>query len=142
MTKLKMVLWGLVAAAIVLALGWLWGSSGRWDAEAGRRDAALRLDLADGRGALAMARVDLFELNYGQASRHLQEAKEALTTAAESLEAGSRRDEANAVRQALTKVVEAQQFSSSVNTTANERTAEALEALAALGRPAGASPAK
>ncbi len=90
MAKLKIVLWGVVAALVVLALGWLWGASGRWDAEARDRDAQLRLRLADSRGALALARVDLFELNYGQASRHLQQAKDALSDASKRFESSGK----------------------------------------------------
>jgi hypothetical protein len=67
MAKVKMVLWGLLVGLILLGAGWLWGSSGRRDAQASLRDVELRLRLSEGRGAIARARVDLFELNYGQA---------------------------------------------------------------------------
>lgn len=139
MSRLKIVLWGVLAVVVLLGLGWLWGSSGRWDAEAGTRDAQLRLRVADARGALALARVDLFELNYGQASRHLQGAKDALQDALQRLDADGRKEPADVLRGALTKTVEAQQLAASVNTSANQRAAEAL---AALERAAGLPPAK
>ncbi|RPJ57792.1 MAG: hypothetical protein EHM24_29180 [Acidobacteria bacterium] len=138
-TTMKLGLGAVLAVVVALGSGWLWGSSGRWDAEAAVRDAHLRLRVADARGALASARVDLFELNYGQASRHLQVAKDALQDASQRLEADGRRPEAEAVRGALTKTVEAQQLAASVNTASNERAAEALRE---LDRASGASPAK
>jgi hypothetical protein len=133
-----MVLWGAVAALVILAVGWVWGSSGRWSAEAAERDARQRLRVAEARGALALARVDLFELNYGQASRHLQQAKDALQAAADGL-AENRPSDADVVRNALARTVEAQQRAASVDTTANERAAEALRL---LDRATGAQPAK
>jgi hypothetical protein len=139
MTKLKIVLWGLVVALILVCAGWLWGSSGRWDAQAALGDSQLRMRLGDARGNLALARVDLFELNYGQASRHLQQAKDALNDAAGRLDATNQQPTAEAVRAALAKTVEAQQLAASVNTTANERAGEALKA---LDRAVGLPPAK
>lgn len=139
MSKLKIVLWGVVAAMVVLALGWVWGASGRWDVEASARDTQLRLRLSDARGALALARVDLFELNYGQASRHLQQAKDALADAARRFDSAGQKPQADEVRQALARTVDAQQLAASVNTAANERTAEALKA---LDRATGLPPAK
>ena len=139
MAKMKIVLWGLLDAVILLGAGWLWGSSGRWDAEAGLRDNQLRLRLADARGALALSRVDLFELNYGQASRHLQQAKDALNEVLGQLGSSAQKPMSDAVREALAKTVEAQQLAASVNTTANERAAEALKS---LERAPAAPPAK
>lgn len=139
MAKLKVVLWGVVAALVVLAVGWLWGASGRWDAEASNRDAQLRLRIADARGALALARVDLFELNYGQASRHLQLARDALADASSRFDAAGQKAAGDGVRQALARTGEAQQLAASVNTAANERAAEALKA---LDHATGLPPAK
>lgn len=139
MTTVKMVLWGVLAAIIILGVGWIWGASGRWDGEAGLRDAQSRLRLADARGSLASARVDLFELNYGQASRHLQQAKDALEDARAHLDSTGQKPSADAVRDALTKTVEAQQLAASVNTSANERAAEAVKA---LERATGTPPSK
>jgi hypothetical protein len=133
-----MVLWGAVAALVILGVGWVWGSSGRWSAAAAEQEARLHLHLAEARGALALARVDLFELNYGQASRHLQEGKDSLEDAAAILEK-NRPSQAEVVRNAIARTVEAQQRAASVDTSANERAAEALRL---LDRAAGVQPAK
>jgi hypothetical protein len=140
MNTVRLALWGLLGALVVLGAGWLWGASGRWDAQSALQDAQQRLRLADGRGALAQARVDLFELNYGQASRHLQQAREALNEAAQHLESSGGMPLADGVREALAKVVEAQQLAASVNTSANERAAEALKALDRATSPAPPAP--
>jgi hypothetical protein len=129
MNTLKLALWGLLGALLVLGAGWLWGASGRWDAQSALQDAQQRFWLADARGALAQARVDLFELNYGQASRHLQQARDVLNEAARRLESGSGQAPADGIKEALARTIEAQQLAASVNTSANERAAEALKAL-------------
>lgn len=139
MNRLKMVLWAVLAGVVILGVGWLWGSSGRWDAQSALRDAQLRGRLSDARGTLALSRVDLFELNYGQASRHLQQAKDALSDAASRLDDDKQKAAADAVRAALARTVEAQQLAASVNTSANERAAEALRQ---LERATGAPSAK
>ncbi len=139
MAKAKIVLWGLLVALLLLGAGWLWGSSGRWDAQAGLRDSELRLRLAEARSALARARVDLFELNYGQASRHLQQAADYMNDASGRLDQGSQKPAADSVREALAKTLEAQKLAASVNTAANERAGEALKL---LDRATGLPPAK
>jgi len=137
MNTVRLALWGLLGALLVLGAGWLWGASGRWDAQSALQDAQQRLRLADARGALAQARVDLFELNYGQASRHLQQARDSLNEAGRRLESGGGQPLADGVKEALARTVEAQELAASVNTSANERAAEALKA---LDRAAGSIP--
>jgi hypothetical protein len=139
MAKAKIVLWGVVVALVLVGVGWLWGASGRWDAQASARDAELRLRLSDGQAALSRARVDLFELNYGQASQHLGQATRALNAAASRLDENHQKETADAVRDALSKATQAQQLAASVNTAANERAAEALRS---LDRAVGLSRAK
>jgi hypothetical protein len=136
MAKAKIVLFGLVAALVLLAVGWAWGASGRWDAQASAQDAELRLRLAEGQASLALARVDLFELNYGQASRRLGQALRSMSDAANRLDANGQKDTADLVRDAFAKATQAQQLASSVNTAANQRAAEALQSLdRAVGLP-------
>jgi hypothetical protein len=138
MAKTKIVLWGIVVALVVLVAGWLWGASGRWDAQASAKDAELRLRLSEAQASLARARVDLFELNYGEASRRIGQGMRALSDAANRLDANGQKETADAVRDAFAKATQAQQLAASVNTAANERAAEALKALdRAVGLPRG-----
>lgn len=129
MAKAKIVLWAVVAALVLLGAGWVWGASGRRDAQASVRDAELRLRLSESQAALARARVDLFELNYGEASRRFGQALRALSDAANRLDADGQKETAGVVREALAKATQAQQLAASVNTTANERAGEALRSL-------------
>src|SRR6266852_3528843 len=73
--KTTKVALGVVAAVLIAVLaGYLWGSAGRRTAEREVQGVTLRIDLIEARGALLAARVDLYNVNFGNASRHLQEA--------------------------------------------------------------------
>ena len=129
MMKTKMVLWAVVAALVVLGAGWLWGAGGRWAIEGQARATMLRLQLAEGRAALTAARIDVFELNFGNASRHIEQGKRALTAAAGQLDQDGPAESATAVRDALAKAADAQQLAGSVDQAANSRLADAVKAL-------------
>ena len=129
MAKLKIGLWAALVLLVTLGAGWLWGARGRWAAETQARDTALRLSLAEARAALSGARVDLFELNFGQASRDLEHAKKALNACAGRFDQAGPPEAAAAVRDALAKAGEGQQLAGSVDQGANARVAEALKAL-------------
>jgi hypothetical protein len=129
MARLKMVLWALLVLLVTLGAGWIWGASGRWAAERQARDADLRLQLADARAALASARVDVFELNFGQASREIERAKAALSGARATLDRDGPAEAAVALGQAQSKAGEAQQLAGNVDPAANSRVAEAIKAL-------------
>jgi hypothetical protein len=114
---------------MALGAGWLWGASGRWSTEDQLRSVESRAQLAEARAALASARVDLFELNYGQASRHLEQARGALAESARHMDEAGRTDSAEALREAIARAAEAQQLSASVDSGANPKAAEAVRAL-------------
>jgi hypothetical protein len=133
MSRMKLALWVLLAAVLVFAAGWLWGASGRRAAEAGERDARLRLHAAQARGALLAARVDVFERNFGQASRNFERAKASLGEMAAALEKAGRSAEATAVGNALARSVKAQQLAGAVDQAANSEAAEALRILEGAG---------
>ncbi len=135
MAKLKIGLWAVLVLLVTLGAGWLWGSTGRWAAEGRARDAEQRLALSDARAALSLARVDLFELNFGQASRDLERAKKALNACVTRYEQTGPADAATAARDALAKTAEGQQLAGSVDQTANARVAEALKALDRASAP-------
>jgi hypothetical protein len=130
MTKLKMALVALAVVLAALAGGWLWGAWGRWASETQLREAELRVQLAEARASLLAARVDLFEINFGQASADIERAKNALGTAAAILERSGQGDALAAVREATSRAGEAQQFAGSVDQTAGARVADSLAALA------------
>ncbi|HEY3382064.1 MAG TPA: hypothetical protein VGK32_09870 [Vicinamibacterales bacterium] len=129
MSKLKIGGAVLVALLVTLGLGWFWGASGRWAVERQARDAEVRLQVTEARAALAAARVDVFELNFGRASRNLERAKKALADVGARMEKDGPADSAAAVREAAAKAAEAQQLAGNVDQTANARAAEALNVL-------------
>jgi hypothetical protein len=138
MTKMKMVMFALVGLLVAVGAGWLWGSWGRWAAEGNLRDAELRGQLTEARASLLSARVNLSEINFGNASADLERAKQAMSAAAGLLEEAGRADDAASVRQALVKAGEAQQLAGAVDQTASARAAAALAALARAGAARGA----
>ena len=125
----KVVLGVLVALLIALGAGWFWGASGRWDVERAAQAALLRSDLFAGRSAVLDARLDLYNVNFGDASRHLEEAKAPLRQAAERLNSTGRSEEAKRLEAALVQVDEAQALAGRLDQTANTRAADAVKAI-------------
>lgn len=130
MTRIKLVLWVLLGLLIVFGLGWIVGGSGRRAAEHRFEQSTLRLELAESRAAVLDARVSLYNNNFGDASRTLEEAKASLQRLERA--ARDRGDDAAAanVRTAMERVNEAQAFANKLDPTANARAADALRALA------------
>jgi hypothetical protein len=123
---LKAVLVMLLALALALLGGWIWGARGHWRAEDALARAAVGLHLATARGSMLAARVNLFEVNFGDASRSLENAKANLVTAAESFDAMGLKNEAAAARDVASRVDDARQLAGRLDQTANTRIAEAL----------------
>jgi hypothetical protein len=67
-----------VALVVALGAGWVWGASGRSDLNRALRIAELRDGLLEGRAAVLDARLDIYSVNFGEASRHLEAARSAL----------------------------------------------------------------
>ena len=126
---LKAVLAMLVALALAGLGGWIWGARGQWRAEEALAKAGAGLHLANARGSMLAARVDLFEVNFGDASRSLENAKGDLVTAAAAFDGMGRKDEAAAARDVAARVDAAQQLAARLDQTANTRLAEALRLL-------------
>lgn len=135
MTKVKLVV-GVVAALLVaVAGGWVWGASGRWENERALHAAELRNELLEGRNLLLDARLSVYDLNFGDASRHFEDAKGLLRRAAERLKALGRRDDAKQLDLAVTTIDEAQRMAGQLDQAANKRAAEAAKTVSEiLGR--------
>jgi hypothetical protein len=80
----------VVALVVALSAAWLWGSSGTRDLQRALDAADLRNDLLDARGAALSARVDLYVVNFGDASRDFEAARAALRRAESRLKWGWR----------------------------------------------------
>ena len=127
---------GAIALALVVALaaGWIWGSSGRRDLE--RRVASLELQnrLSEARALLLAARVDLYTLNFGSATRNFETAKKPLEAIAIAFEQDGDADRAKEARAALAAAEDARRLAAQVNQSAQ---ASAERAVTALARAAG-----
>ena len=134
MNTTKLVL-GVVAAIIVAFLaGWLLGASGKRTAERALGATTLQTDLVLARGSVLTARVDLYNVNFGDASRHLEEARGRLRTAQAQLKDLGRQDDVTRLERALGKVEEATRMAAKLDQGANSRAAEAVAAIDEVGR--------
>jgi len=126
---LKAVLVMLAALALAVLGGWLWGSTGRWRAEEALTKGGAGLHLANARGNMLAARVSLFEVNFGEASRSLESARADLVTAAAAFDRLRLGSEAAAAREVAARVDDAQQRAGRLDQSANTRLAEAIRLL-------------
>jgi hypothetical protein len=129
MTKARLALAGLVSLLAVLFAGYLWGASGRGAAQERAGSLEMRLQVAEAQRALAVARVDLFELNYGQASRRLEEARGTVERLAALVDRDGPGEAKPPVQEAAGYTRQAQQLLARMDQAAGSRAADALAAL-------------
>ena len=120
---------GVIAAVVLVGLGYAWGAAGRGTAEQALEEVRDRIDAAEARGHLLDARVSLYNNNFGDASRRLEEAKEPLRRMRRRYEERGRDQAAQDLATALTRVDEAQQLAGKLDPAANSKAGEALEAV-------------
>ena len=119
----------LVALVVCLGLGYGWGASGRFSVERSLDDTRQQLDLAEARGRILDARVSLYNVNFGDASRNLEEAKPALRRVRERYQDAGRSDAAGSIEAAIRHVEEAQRLAGKLDQASNAKAGEALEAI-------------
>ena len=68
----KLILGIGVALLVALGVGWAWGASGRANISRALEIAQLRDGLIESRVAVLDARLDIYSVNFGEASRHLE----------------------------------------------------------------------
>jgi hypothetical protein len=129
MTRGRILLAALVALIVCLGLGYAWGASGRRVVQAALEDSRQQLDLAEARGALLDVRVSLYNNNFGDASRRLEDAKGPLRQVKARYQDAGESDAAASIDAALGHVDEAQRLAGKLDPSANTRTGEALEAI-------------
>jgi hypothetical protein len=126
---LKAVAVMLVALALAVLGGWIWGAAGQSRTEAALARAGVGLHLANARGNMLASRVSLFEVNFGDASRSLESARADLLTAAEAFDRLRLKGEAASAREVVARVDDARQLAGRLDQTANARLAEAVRLL-------------
>ena len=118
-----------VALLVALGVGWTWGASGRSDINRALRIAELRDGLLEGRAAVLDARLDIYSVNFGDASRHLEAARRALRAADARLIGLGRQEDATRLKLALTRIDEAQRMAGQLNQDANALAADAAKTI-------------
>jgi hypothetical protein len=119
-----------IAVVVATGAGWLWGSSGRWQTEKSLRLATLQQELLEGQAALLAARLDVYSVNFGDASRHLESARGFLTSAIDHLKALDRGEDADAIQSAMTALDDAQRLAGNLDQNANTRAADVAKVVA------------
>ncbi len=125
----RLALIGLIVAIVLVGLGYVWGAAGRGTAERALEEVSEGLDAAEARGHLLDARVSLYNNNFGDASRRLEDAKEPLRRMRQRYEDGGRDQAAGHLAAALARVDEAQQLAGKLDPAANNKAGEALDAV-------------
>jgi hypothetical protein len=115
---------------IALLAGWMWGRSGRVDLGPALQTSELRDELLGARAALLDARVAIYNVNFGEASRHLEDARALLRHADERLKGLGRDDEVKQLQTALTSMDDAQRMAGKLDQGANSRAGEAAKTVA------------
>jgi hypothetical protein len=128
----KLVLGIAAGVAVALLAGWIWGTYGRSDVSGALQTSELRGELLGARAAVLDARVAIYSVNFGEASRHLEDARGLLRRADERLKTLGRDDEVKQVETALASIDEAQRMAGKLDQNANSRAGEAAKTLADL----------
>ena len=129
---IKLVLGITVGLAVALLAGWIWGASGRSDMARALHTSELRGELLGARAAVLDARVAIYSVNFGEASRHLEDARGLLRRADERLKSLGREDEVKQVQTAIVSIDDAQRMAGKLDQSANLRAGEAARIVALL----------
>ena len=131
----RLVLVGVVAAIVLLGLGYAWGVSGRGELQSSLEQTQQQLDVAEARWHVLDARVSLYNMNFGDASRKLEEAKDPLRRIRQRYVDQEDDDAVRSVSAALEHVDEAQRLAGKLDQAANSKAGEALEAVRVATSP-------
>jgi hypothetical protein len=125
----------LIVALAMIGGGWLWGVSGRSEAEQAQRAAELRADLAESRALLLEARVHLFTVNFGSAGRALDDARARITALQTRLREVGQAERAGQLEIVLAHIGDAGRLTLALDARAQNAAEAALNALTAAATP-------
>lgn len=128
-SRTRLFVLALAGLIVVLGLGFTWGASGRFSIQDSLDQTRQQLDLAEARGALLEARVSLYNVNFGDASRHFEEAKAPLRRARERYQQIGKNAAAGSLAAALEHVDEGQRLAGALDQAANTKANDALQAI-------------
>jgi hypothetical protein len=129
MTPGKLILSMFVALLVCLGLGYAWGASGRLTIQSALEDAKQQLDLAEARGDILDARVSLYNMNFGDASKGFEDAKVPLKRVKQRYQDAGRNDAASGIDAALGNLEEARRLAAKLDQSANNQAGDALDAI-------------
>src|SRR3954451_21147213 len=129
----KLILTAFAALIITPGLGFAWGASGRVALQTDLDEARQQLDLSDSRARILDARVSLYNNNFGDASRHFEDAKAPLRRVKQRYQDASRSDAASSIDAAIGHVDEAERLAGKLDPSANNKANEALDAIKVAG---------
>ena len=125
-----------IVALIVLAAGaagWMYGASGRSDAEQARRAAVERADLNEARAFVLEGNVALFQSNFGDATKRFDAARAAVERIQGALRETGQAERAGRLEIVLSHLRDAQRLAVALDATARNAADAALQALASIG---------
>jgi hypothetical protein len=125
----RLVLIGFVVLIVTLGLGYVWGASGRRAIQDTLENAQQHLDISDARTSLLEARVSLYNVNFGDASRRFEDAKPPLRRIRKRYADDGNDESVRRIAAALEQVEEAQRLAGKLDQAANSKAGEALEAI-------------
>jgi hypothetical protein len=129
MTRTKLVLAAFVAAIVIVGIGYAMGGSGRYQLQSALDETRERLDVAEARGHLLEARVSLYNVNFGDASKHFEESKAPLRRVRERYQRVGKNAAAGSITAAMAHVDEAQRLAGKLDSASNAKANDALEAI-------------
>ena len=136
MNYLRISLYILIGILVALLAGFLWGRAGRSALQVQAGIQELAMDVAEARASLLAARVDLFEVNFGEASRELAAARSWLQQGATRASAIGQDDNAARLKNVAARLDQTQQQIARLDQSANTTLAEAIRLLVQVA-PAG-----
>jgi hypothetical protein len=128
-TRGKLILMVFAALLVAFGLGFGWGASGKTSLQTAVDESRQQLDLTDARAQILDARVSLYNNNFGDASKHLDDSKASLRRVKARYQEASRSDAATRIDAALGHVDEAQRLAGKLDQSANGKAGEALDAI-------------
>jgi hypothetical protein len=126
----KLILGVAVGLVVALFAGWIWGRSGQSEMARALQTSELRGELLGARAAVLDARVAVYSVNFGEASRHLEDARGLLGRAEERLKSLGRDAEVRQLQTAEASIDDAQRMAGKLDQSANSRAGEAARVLA------------
>ncbi len=125
----KLIMSVFVVVVVALGAGFGWGASGRYQLQSALNDATQQVDLAEARGLILDGRLSLYNNNFGDASRHFEEAKVPLRRLKQRYQDEGKRGAASGIDAAVGQLEEAQRLTGKLDLSANNKAAEALDAV-------------